>query len=329
MNPHEIHSCPCTLSPGYQGYSRTALKQLFHGKRVRHVLPYDLPDLNDSTRNLFEENRQRISISGVQDKFSLVLDKNTLRLADEGEQGQYVLKPIPSTGKNPDQMPANEHLTMQIARQVFKIQTAENALIFFRNGTPAYLTKRFDVHPDGSKKAQEDFASLAGLLPQKDGEHFKYKGNYLTMFELLRKFVPAYASEAPKLYKLLVFNYLFSNGDAHYKNFSIIETSMGDFILSPAYDLLNTRIHILDTDFALEDGLLPPSYSRGTVRDKFMLLAEMASIPPVQTTRILNHLTSGTEKVIELIQRSWLSDGIKRNYEQAYRTRLRKLTKNQ
>ena len=35
-------------------------------------------------------------------------------------------------------MPANEHLTMQIARQVYGIETAENALIFFNDGTPAY-----------------------------------------------------------------------------------------------------------------------------------------------------------------------------------------------
>ncbi len=41
------------------------------------------------------------------------MDKNRIRLIDEGEQGTYILKPIPSVGKNLDQMPANEHLTMQ------------------------------------------------------------------------------------------------------------------------------------------------------------------------------------------------------------------------
>ena len=44
-----------------------------------------------------------------------------------------------------DQVPANEHLTMQIAKQVFKLKVAENALIFFQNGEPAHLTKRFDI----------------------------------------------------------------------------------------------------------------------------------------------------------------------------------------
>src|SRR5690606_40079276 len=63
----------------------------------------------------------------------------------------YILKPIPRDLKKVDQVPANEHLTMQIARQVYGINTAENALIFFSNGEPAYITKRFDVKEDGTK----------------------------------------------------------------------------------------------------------------------------------------------------------------------------------
>jgi serine/threonine-protein kinase HipA len=94
------------------------------------------------------------------------------------------------------------------------------------------------------KLAQEDFASLSGRTPQTYGEHYKYSGNYLDLFEILRKFVPTYPIEAPKPLKIILFNYLFSNGDAHFKNFSLIETSMGDFKLSPAYDLLNSSLHI-------------------------------------------------------------------------------------
>jgi serine/threonine-protein kinase HipA len=59
------------------------------------------------------------SFSGVQEKFLVMLDKNKLRLTSLGEQEQYILKPKPDVGENPENMPANEHLTMQIARQVF------------------------------------------------------------------------------------------------------------------------------------------------------------------------------------------------------------------
>ena len=118
---------------------------------------------------------------------------------------------------------------------------------------------------DGSKLAQEDFASLSGRTPQTYGEQYKYAGNYFELFHILKRFVPAYIVEAPKLLKILIFNYLFSNGDAHFKNFSLIETSMGDFKLSPAYDLLNSRIHLEDNDFALEEGLLPKGLAQGKV----------------------------------------------------------------
>jgi serine/threonine-protein kinase HipA len=107
--------------------------------------PYEYPKHSEEVAELFLENRKRISISGVQEKLSLILEKNTLRLTKEGEQGTYILKPIPRDLKKVDQVPANEHLTMQIAKQVYGIHTAENALIFFKDGSPAYITKRFDV----------------------------------------------------------------------------------------------------------------------------------------------------------------------------------------
>mgnify|MGYP006180420861 CR=1 FL=1 len=43
---------------------------------------------------------------------------------------------------------------IRLARQVYGLPTAENALIFFKEGTPAYITKRFDVKEDGSKYQQ-------------------------------------------------------------------------------------------------------------------------------------------------------------------------------
>lgn len=325
MTTPNITHCPSTLAEGYNGYSRTALNKMFKGKKVNHVLPYNAPSSDEQTYELFEENRQRISISGVQEKFSVLLEKNKLRLRKEGEQGRYILKPIPSAGKNAEQMPANEHLSMQIARQVYGIETAENAMIFFANGTPAYITKRFDVLEDGAKLAQEDFASLAGRSPQTHGENYKYQGSYLELFEVMKKYVPAYQVEAPKLFKLILFNYLISNGDAHYKNFSLLETPLGDFKLSPAYDLLNSRIHIADSDFALSEGLLPKKESSGKIHEQFFALGDRADIPKKLIDKIFNDLISHEEEVKQLIHNSFLSEKFKRNYDQAYLTRLNKL----
>lgn len=324
---NEIKYCPGTLAEGHSTYSRACLSKIFRGKKVHHILPYESPASGSETEGLFNDNRKRISISGVQEKFSVLLEKNKLRLTKEGEQGEYILKPIPGAGKRPECMPANEHLTMQIAKQAYGIETAENALIFFKDGQPAYIVKRFDLDEDGSKMAQEDFASLSGRTPQTHGEQYKYSGNYFELFQILKKFVPAYLIEAPKLLKIIIFNYLFSNGDAHFKNFSLIETPMGDFKLSPAYDLLNSRIHIEDKDFALEEGLLPKSLAQGKVISQIKILSEKAGINERVYNDIINTMLGKSELVEKLSFSSFLDKNTQRNFFQSYQTRLRILKK--
>lgn len=321
----EINRCPGTLAAGFTSYSRTCIKRVFNGNKVNHILPYASLQSNHNSDDSFEENATRMSISGVQEKFSIIQLKNKIRLTKEGEQGTHILKPIPSISKNADQMPANEHLTMQIAQQVFGIETAENALIFFGNGDPAYITKRFDVKAGGLKLAQEDFASLAGKSPQTHGVDYKYSGSYWDLFELMRQYIPSYKVESIKLFKLLVFNYLFSNGDAHLKNFSIIETPLGDFKLSPAYDLLNSRIHIEDRDFALNEGLIPARMGQGNIPKQFRLLADYAGIPEKQTNAMMALMVSKSDQVKKLIDSSFLNDRTKRSYLQEYHLKLKKL----
>jgi serine/threonine-protein kinase HipA len=321
----QINRCPGTLAAGFTTYSRTCCKRVFNGSKVNHILPYASLQSNHNSEDSFEENAMRISISGVQEKFSIIQLKNKIRLTKVGEQGTHILKPIPSVSKNADQMPANEHLTMQIAQQVFGIETAGNALIFFGNGDPAYITKRFDVVAGGLKLAQEDFASLAGMSPQTHGTGYKYLGSYWDIFELMRKNLPSYKVESLKLFKLLIFNYLFSNGDAHLKNFSIIETPQGDFKLSPAYDLLNSRIHIEDKDFALDKGLIPAKMGQGNVAKQFRLLADYAGIPEKQIKNIIALMVSKSDEVKKLIDASFLKDRINQSYLQTYQLKLKKL----
>ena len=327
MSFPEVKNCPGTLAEGFGSYSRTCLNRVFQGKKVHHVLPYDSPASNPATDELFEENRKRMSISGVQEKFSVLLEKNKLRLINEGERGTYILKPIPAVGKKTDQMPANEHLTMQIARQIYGIETAENALIFFKNGAPAYITKRFDVIDNGTKLAQDDFASLAKRTPQTHGEHYKYLGNYLELFQLMKAHLPAYTIESIKLLKALVFNYMFSNGDAHFKNFSLLETSLGDYRLSPSYDLLNSRIHIEDRDFALDDGLLPRNLAQGKISKQFRILAENTGINEKICNDIISLMLSKSDMVEKMVLASFLDDKTKRNYWQSYQSRLKQMNK--
>jgi serine/threonine-protein kinase HipA len=332
MNINELKYCPGTLAEGFTTYSPRCLRKLFNGKKVSHILPYSPPQQSEEVAENFMENRKRISISGVQEKLSLLLEKNHLRLTRAGEQGTYILKPIPADIKKPDQVPANEHLNMQLARQVYGINTAENAMIFFSNGQPAYITKRFDVKDDGSlpsgKWGTEDFASLAGKTKDNAGVNFKYALSYEEMGLLIQKYVAAWRVEVEKFFSLVVFNYLFSNGDAHLKNFSLLESTNGDYLLSPAYDLINTKLHVDDTDFALEKGLFADEFQSGQYKKSghpskadFIELARRIGIMESRIEKLLNPFLEKNPLVEALVNRSCLNEANKRGYILMYNTK--------
>src|SRR5208337_3913688 len=206
----EIKNCPGLLLEGFSEYSPLFVRRMFDGRKVSHILPYNAPEIDEEDQKKFMQNRKRISISGVQEKYSIIRDKNSLRLTEEKELGTYILKPKPHGLQKTYMAPANEHVTMQIANQVYKITTAENGLVFFSNDEPAYITRRFDIVSNGVKLGKEDFASLAGKTEENAGLNFKYDYSYEEIAVLIKQHVAAWKIEMEKFYSLVVFNFMFS-----------------------------------------------------------------------------------------------------------------------
>ena len=126
-----LNVCPSTLQEGFDTYSPIARKLLFDGREVSPVLSFNSPNNNSSDHMNYLQHVGRISLSGVQPKSSLVLDEdNQLVKPLEGHHGTYILKPAPSSYALLERKycPANEHLTMQMASQVYHIETAANAV---------------------------------------------------------------------------------------------------------------------------------------------------------------------------------------------------------
>ena len=97
---------------------------LFDGAKVSHILHVPSPASDTKEAKEAVENAGRISLSGVQPKFSIVVGSDSvMRYTVEGEQGTYILKPRPNSYQllNRDYCVANEHLTMQIASQVYNL----------------------------------------------------------------------------------------------------------------------------------------------------------------------------------------------------------------
>lgn len=323
MSLPDIKYCPSTLKSGFSTYSPAAQNDLFgsRSKRVSHILPFGPPGKNPDLTREYNEKRKTISISGVQEKYSLLLDKNELKLTSS--KGTHILKPIPTERlERVDDMPANEHVTMQIAKQLFGIKTAACGMIFFDDGSPAYITRRFDYKTDGTKYQIEDFATLLGKTPEKEGDDFKYNASYLDIAKLINQYVPAAKVELINFFRLVVFNYLFANGDAHLKNFALMESDQGDYLLAPAYDLMCTSLHINDSDLALHDKLYTgdmderPYQNYGIYTgESFILFAEKAGIKTQLAQLIIEQSMKSVLGAMELIDRSFLSDEAKNKYK--------------
>ena len=323
-----INVCPSTLTPGYAGYSPRAVKMLFDGVAVSPILDIDFEKERDQQQA--RDNMNNMSISGAQEKFSAVLDDGHIRLSREGEQATYILKPAPfnlslSTRK---QIPANEHLTMQIAAQVYGIRTAANGLCFSRSGQPVYITKRFDVTGGVKDCSQEDFAAILQMTEEGTDSNFKYHGNYAQIADAIRKIIPAWMPQMEQFFKMVVFNYLFGNEDAHMKNFSLVNKGR-EYFLAPAYDLINTCVHIQsNSDLGLLDGLSPDiekseAYERTghPCRLDFERFAERIGMPKKRTDMVLDMFMEIPQETLALINRSFLNDKMKRNYKRVIEER--------
>lgn len=308
-------------------YSPKTIKRLFAGHKASPQLDFSISGLKKSGEAA--RAMERISVSGVQEKFPAVLDGGHIRLTRDGEQSTFILKPAPwdETISTRKQIPANEHLTMQIAAQVYGILVAENGLCVSMDKQLVYITRRFDVLPDGSKAEMEDFASVLGKSRDTNGKYYKYSGTYEDVAMAIRRYVSVWRIDLERFFDLIVFNYIYANGDAHLKNFSLIRRG-DDYRLAPAYDLINTSLHVSGDDFGLNGGLsedivMSDVFGRTghPCREDFERFALKIGLNEKRLVRILNRYMKIPALTESLIESSYLNDKMKRTYLRIIRER--------
>ena len=126
--------------------------------------------------------------------------------------------------------------------------------------------------------------------------------------------------EMERFFELVVFNYIYANGDDHLKNFSLILNGR-DYRLAPAYDLINTSLHVNGDDFGL-DGGLSSDIEKSDIYDRtghpcrldFERFGEKIGLVKKRIDRILNKYTAFPEGAKRLVDHSFLTDTLKRNY---------------
>ncbi len=273
----------CLRAARDQNYHAACLRALFGTAKVPQ-LDISLSKLHTAALAMVG----RTSLSGVQKKISVTLtsDRETLQVAAEG--GRYILKPQTETFPA---LPENEHVTTCLAKLV-EIEVPPFGLVSLSDGSPAFVSRRFDRLPDGRKLRQEDFCQLAEQPPK-----YKYEGSAELCVRLLRKYASEPLIEILKLYRLLLFGWWTGNGDMHLKNLSLFTDEQGVMRLTPAYDLVSTRLVIPDDPLALPVGGRKSKLTRGTWRE----FADYCGIPEKTAARAMERQASAEAAALETL----------------------------
>ena len=200
------------------------IKKMFGINKLPKI-EFDLPGVRENA----EEVAGQLSISGVQPKLIIKLDREKNELISVPKGGEYILKPQTSTYAN---IPENEECCMNLAG-VFNIEIPPHCLLPLKDNSLAYIVKRFD-RENGEKIPSETFYQI---LESSD----KYEGSVEQIGKRLRKISTAPGLDCQLLFERVIFSFIIGNGDAHLKNYAVL-TKGEDVRLSPAYDLVCSRI---------------------------------------------------------------------------------------
>jgi serine/threonine-protein kinase HipA len=307
---NDYGKCLCCYENLDKGlYHRNCSIKLF-GTPVPPVLDYSLSELTE----LAESNVvHSVAVPGVQPKMSLtkVSDKRTARLTFVGLNGDYILKP--QTNFYPF-LPENESLTMRMAEEA-GIETATSGLLPLRTGELVYVTLRMDRGVYRNNKIQkivrhmEDFCQITEHMTED-----KYKGSMELVAKTIRKYSTQQGYDLTRLLDLMLFIFLTGNGDMHLKNFSLLYDGAAK-VLSPAYDLLSTRLVIPEKDDP-EEFAMPMSGKKSNFKKAdFVRFTENSGLKDVFFERTIKRLSSHKERMLALISMSFLPQEMKEDYK--------------
>lgn len=303
-----INKCLCCFEAlkNNESYYHSHCSQNLFNTLQPPVLEFSKNDIEKLALNFLLKHQ---TVTGVQKKLSLTLHSETANtkkgLTIVGALGgQYILKP--PTSAYPF-MPELECLSMRLA-DICGIKVASCGLIYFQDKSLAYITKRFD-RIEQKKLACEDLCQLSELST----EH-KYRSTAEKAGKIIRKYSSFPGDDLLRYFELTLFSFLIGNADMHLKNFSLLIDLKKIIRLSPAYDLLSTRLLISKKEDNEELVLSINGKKSNLKKHDFNFLADNLKIPKKSANFIIENLLSKKEIMFEIIQKSFLPAKMQEDY---------------
>jgi serine/threonine-protein kinase HipA len=302
---HKCLGCYQLLSAGEHtdNYHHKCSKKLF-GTKNPPTVDFGLENLEELAKSSMSNH---LGVTGVQQKISVNIEKYkndpSYRIMIVGLWGNFILKP--PTEKYPD-ISVIEDATMHMA-EIAEITTAQHGLIKLKSGELAYVTKRFDREKGMKKVGQEDFCQLSELLTA---------DKYETSTEKAGKIILKYSSkpglDAIAFFDINIFSYLTGNADMHLKNFSLIRNGTGEIELSPAYDLLCTKL-LMPED--REEMALTINGKKAKIKKSdFIELGKNLKMNNKSIENSFSRIYESIPKMKKVIESSFMSNSLKKAY---------------
>jgi serine/threonine-protein kinase HipA len=164
----------------------------------------------------------------------------------------------------------------------------------------------------------EDMCQLTERLTED-----KYHGSYEQIGKAILKYSTTPGLDVVNFFELVLFSFITGNADMHLKNFSLLEQPGLGMTLSPAYDLVNTAL----VNPADEEEMALNINGRKNKLKKQDFIAEMNTlkVDDKQQQNIFRKMEKALPKWIELIDKSFLSNGFKEQYKSIIQERLNRL----
>jgi len=293
--------CYNKLENGEIDFHQVCSKKFF-GSQIPPLVDLDMKKIKELA---VEALGKSISVPGVQPKLSLDFKGKggkESRLTIVGLWGRFILKP---PFEDYPEMPELEDLTMHMS-ELLNINTAEHSLIKLKSGELAYISKRFD-RIKNEKLHVEDMAQLTGTLTEN-----KYRSSMEKIGKAILKYSSYPGIDAIGYFELALFSFLSGNSDMHLKNFSLIRNEDDEIMLSPAYDLLSTKLLIPKDK---EELALPLNGKKSNLKKKdFDLFAAQLGINESALRKIYGKFGDSFPDMKKLINKSFLSKEMKEKY---------------
>lgn len=192
----------------------------------------------------------RISGAGSQEKLVACVRDGKIALPLYGTPSTHIIKP--GILNFPDSV-FNEYFCMKLAAKC-GLPVAECDIMTIK-GESFYVVKRFDRYEENGfprRLHQEDFCQLLNIPPKLKYQEDGGPGVEDCIRQMTAMRLPAI--DRLRFVRLLLFNFLIGNCDAHAKNYAILYRD-GKPELAPAYDLLSTMVYeTMSKKFAMSIG---------------------------------------------------------------------------